>query len=114
MTLLPLRNEPSPCGARLRASRRACPGLDPGARALALSPRPAFETPPPFIPPPLAGEGREGASQHEDLSVCLVRAAHERRKLRIEPRGILVERRVADPVVDRELRSGNRLRRILG
>src|SRR5690348_16615474 len=39
-------------------------------------------------------------------------AAHEGRKLGIEARGSLEERRVADALVDRELGAGDHLRRV--
>src|SRR5436190_13359151 len=41
-------------------------------------------------------------------------AAHEGRKLGVEARGSLEERRVADALVDRELGAGDHFRRVLG
>ena len=41
-------------------------------------------------------------------------AAHEGRKLGVEARGGLEERRMADALVDRELGAGDHLRRVFG
>ena len=41
-------------------------------------------------------------------------AAHEGRKLGVEARGGLEERRVADALVDRKLGAGDHLRRVFG
>src|SRR5262245_57097857 len=66
------------------------------------------------IAPPHSCSLRAGMRiEGDDLSIRLVRAPHECGELRIEARGVLVERRVADPLVDRELGARNRLGRVL-
>ena len=62
----------------------------------------------------LTGLGRSPSENGKAKSIPFLGAAHEGRKLGVEARGGLKERRVADALVNRQFRTGNHLCRVLG